>query len=184
MRRRLFAAIVIVVALVLQVIVINRLPLPGGVVPDIVLLAVVALALVHGPLPGLVTGFCAGLIADIVPPADHTIGQYAFVLCLVGYVAGLAQTEMDRSSIMPFIAMVVGAVGGCVLYAVLGGLLGDPRITWAMSRHVVPLTALYDVLLSPFVLYLVVRLGRRFEPIDRDTVLTVGTRTLDRYRTR
>lgn len=184
MRRRLFAAIVIAVALVLQVIVVNRLPLPGGVVPDVVLLAVVALALVHGPLPGLVTGFCAGLIADLVPPADHTIGQYAFVFCLVGYVAGLAQTEMDRSSVMPFIAMVVGAVGGCVLYAVLGGLLGDPRITWATSREVVPLTALYDVLLSPFVLYLVFRLGRRFEPIDHDTVLTVGTRTLDRYRTR
>jgi rod shape-determining protein MreD len=184
MRRRLFAAIVVAVALVLQVIVVNRLPLPGGVVPDLVLLAVVALALVYGPLPGLVIGFCAGLIADIVPPADHTIGQYAFVFCLVGYVAGMAQTEMDRSSVTPFIAMVVGAIGGCVLYAVLGGLLGDPRITWATARHVVPLTALYDVLLSPFVLYLVFRLGRRFEPIDHDTVLTVGTRTLDRYRAR
>jgi hypothetical protein len=34
------------------------------------------------------------------------------------------------------------------------------------------------------VLYLVFRLGRRFEPIDHDTVLTVGTRTLDRYRAR
>jgi len=184
MRRRLFAALVIIVALVLQVIVINRLPLPGGVVPDVVLLAVVALALVHGPLPGLVTGFCAGLVADIVPPPDHTIGQYAFVFCLLGYIAGLAQTEMDRAAVLPFIVMAAAAVGGCVLYAVLGGLLGDPRITWASSRQLVPLTALYNVLLSPFVLYLVFRLGRRFEPADRDTVLTVGARTLDRYRTR
>lgn len=184
MKQRLFAAIAVVVALVLQAIVVNRLPLPGGVVPDLVLLTVVALALVYGPLPGLVTGFCAGLVADIVPPADHMIGLYAFVFCLVGYVAGLAQVEMDRSAVMPFIAMVIGAVGGCVLYALLGGLLGDPRITWDTARHLVPLTALYNVLLSPFVLYLVVRLSRRFEPIDRDTVLTVGARTLDRYRTR
>lgn len=184
MRRRIFAAIVVIVALVLQVIVVNRLPLPGGVVPDLVLLAVVALAIVYGPLPGLVIGFCAGLVADVIPPADHTIGQYAFVFCLVGYIAGMAQTEMERSSVLPFVAMVAGVIGGCVLYAVLGGLLGDPRITWSTARHVVPLTALYDVLLSPFVLYLVFRLGRRFEPIDHDTVLTVGTRTLDRYRAR
>ena len=184
MRRRLFAALVIVVALVLQVIVVNRLPLPGGVVPDVVLLSVIALALVYGPLPGVVIGFCAGLVADIVPPADHTIGQYAFVFCLVGYIAGLAQTEMDRSSVLPFVAMAIAAVGGCVLYAVVGGLLGDPRITWSTARHIVPLTALYDVLLSPFVLYLVFRFGRRFEPIDHDTVLTVGASTLDRYRAR
>lgn len=184
MKQRLFAAIVVIVALVLQVIVVDRLPLPGGVVPDVVLLSVVALALVYGPLPGLVTGFCAGLVADVVPPADHMIGLYAFVFCLLGYVAGLAQDDMERSAVMPFVFMVIGAVGGCVLYALLGGLLGDPRITWDTARHLVPLTALYNVLLSPFVLYLVVRLGRRFEPIDRDTVLTVGARTLDRYRTR
>lgn len=184
MKQRLFAAIVVIVALVLQVIVVNRIPLPGGVVPDVVLLSVVALALVYGPLPGLVTGFCAGLVADVVPPADHMIGLYAFVFCLVGYVAGLAQDDMERSAVMPFVFMVIGAVGGCVLYAVLGGLLGDPRVTWDTARQMVPLTALYNVLLSPFVLYLIVRLGRRFEPIDRDTVLTVGARTLDRYRTR
>ena len=184
MKQRLFAGLVVVAALVLQVIVVNRLPLPGVVVPDVVMLAVIALALVYGPLPGLVTGLCAGLVADVVPPADHMIGQYAFVFCLVGYAAGLAQTEMDRAAVMPFIVMAAGAVGGCVLYAVLGGLLGDPRITWAAARHLVPLTALYNVLLSPFVLYLVFRLSRRFEPIDHDTVLTVGASTLDRYRAR
>lgn len=184
MRHRLFVVLVVLVALVVQATVVNRLPLPGGVVPDLVLLAVIAVALVYGTLPGLVTGFCAGLAADLVPPADHTIGQYAFVFCLVGYIAGMAAAELDRSSLLPFIAMAVGAVGGCVLYAMIGGLLDDPRITWASVRHVLPLAALYNVLISPFVLYFVFRLSRRFEPPDRDTVLSIGTSVTDRYRVR
>src|SRR3954469_12754190 len=101
---RLWAALVMVIALVLQVAVANRLPLPGSVTPDLVLLTVVALALVNGPLVGLVTGFCAGLTADIVPPADHTIGRYALIYCLVGYICGLFTDEMDRSPVTPFIA--------------------------------------------------------------------------------
>ena len=52
------------------------------------LFAVVALALTGGPLPGLLTGFLAGLALDVAPPASHAIGQYALVFCVVGYACG------------------------------------------------------------------------------------------------
>ncbi|HEX2313001.1 MAG TPA: rod shape-determining protein MreD [Thermomonospora sp.] len=161
--RNLTAAAVIVVALVLQVSVANRLPLPGAVTPDLVLLSVVALALTGGPLIGLVSGFCAGLAADIVPPADHTIGRYALVYCLIGYVCGLASDEMDRSSVVPFFAVAAGALAGTVLYAGVGMMLGDPRATWEIVSRVVPLQVLYTVLASPFVVWAVLRVTRRFE---------------------
>ena len=86
-------------ALVLQLTVLDLLPLPGGIAPDLVLLVVVALALTSGPLPGLVTGFAAGLALDLAPPASHAIGAYALVFCLVGYVCGRAAGEIDRSAI-------------------------------------------------------------------------------------
>ena len=51
----------------------RRAPLPGGVAPDLVLLVVVALALSSGPMPGLITGFCAGLALDIAPPVPSSV---------------------------------------------------------------------------------------------------------------
>ncbi|SEG62753.1 rod shape-determining protein MreD [Thermomonospora echinospora] len=161
--RNLTAAAVLVVALILQVSVANRLPLPGAVTPDLVLLTVVALALTGGPLTGVVAGFCAGLAADIIPPADHTIGRYALVYCLVGYVCGLASDDMDRSSVVPFLAVAAGALGGAVLYAGLGMMLGDPRASWQIVSRIVPLQVVYDVLASPFVVWAVLRVTRRFD---------------------
>ena len=110
MSRNVLAAVVITAAMLLQVSVANRLPMPGSVAPDLVLLAVVALALVNGSLPGLVAGFFAGLATDIVPPADHTIGRYALVYCLIGYICGLAAAEMERSPVLPFVAVAAGCL--------------------------------------------------------------------------
>jgi rod shape-determining protein MreD len=160
---RLWTALVMVVALVAQVAVANRLPLPGSVTPDLVLLTVVALALVKGAFVGLVAGFAAGLAADTMPPADHTIGRYTLVYCLVGYVCGLVSAEMDRSSVVPFVAVAAGALIGSLLYAGVGMLLGDPRATWAIISRMVPLSVLYDVLASPFVVWAVLRVTQRFE---------------------
>jgi len=165
--RGLTAALVIAVALILQVSVANRLPLPGDVTPDLVLLAVVALALVNGSLTGVVTGFCAGLAADIIPPADHTLGRYALVYCLIGYVCGMAAAELDRQTFVPFMAVAVGALAGTVLYALTGMLLADPRAAWDVVSRMVPLQVLYDVLASPFVVWAVLRVTRRYNRGDK-----------------
>ncbi|WP_018658312.1 rod shape-determining protein MreD [Actinomadura flavalba] len=165
--RHLSAALILLVALVLQVSVANRLPLPGGVTPDLVLLTVVALALVYGSMTGAVAGFCAGLAADIIPPADHTIGRYALVYCVIGYVCGIASAEMDRQSLVPFFAVAAGALAGTVLYALTGMLLGDPRASWTIVSRMVPLQVLYDVIVSPFIVWAVLRVSRRYERGDR-----------------
>jgi rod shape-determining protein MreD len=163
MSRNVQALIVIAAAMILQVTVANRLPLPGSVTPDLVLLAVVALALVNGSLLGLVTGFSAGLAADIMPPADHTLGRYALVYCLIGYVCGAAAAEMERSPVLPFVAVAAGALAGSVLYSAVGAMLGDPRASWLVVSHILPLQVLYDVIVSPFVVWAVLRFSRRAE---------------------
>jgi rod shape-determining protein MreD len=145
-------------ALILQLSVLDVLPLPGGIAPDLVLLVVVAIALTSGPLPGLVTGFSAGLALDLAPPASHAIGAYALVFCLVGYLCGRAAGAIDRSAFLPLAAMALGVVGGSVLYAVVGVTFGEPGVTSAAARNVLPLSVGYGLLLSPFVLYLVLRL--------------------------
>lgn len=163
MSRNVQAVIVMAAAMILQVTVANRLPLPGSVTPDLVLLAVVALALTGGSLLGLVTGFIAGLGADIMPPADHTLGRYALVYCLIGYVCGAAAGEMERSPVLPFAAIAAGALAGTVLYSAVGMMLSDPRARWPVVSHVLPLQVLYDVIVSPFVVWAVLRFTRRSE---------------------
>ncbi len=158
MRRLLISVAVVAIALLAQVTFVDRLVLPGRASPDLVLLAVIALALTGGPTAGMLTGFAAGLALDVAPPASHTIGQYALVFCLVGYgygrLAGLGEASPVRYVGISAAAAAVGAA----LHAVLGVMLSDPEVTWAAVRHVLPPSLIYDVILSPFVLYAVVRL--------------------------
>jgi rod shape-determining protein MreD len=152
-RRLLLSVVLVLAAIVVQLTVLDRLPLPGGVSPDLVLLVVVALALSSGPVPGMVTGFCAGLALDLAPPSDHIVGAYALVFCLVGYFCGQIAADLESTVLLPLAASAAGAAAGAALYAGLGFLLGDPDVTSQAVRHVLPETVLYDVLLSPFVLY-------------------------------
>ncbi|OPG05110.1 rod shape-determining protein MreD, partial [Microbispora sp. GKU 823] len=85
MKAVVLSVLVVLVAPVLQVAVVNGLSLPGGG-PDVVLVGVIALAPRLRPGAGAFLGFAAGLAADIAPPADHTIGRLALVLCLVAWV--------------------------------------------------------------------------------------------------
>ncbi|GAB3670387.1 hypothetical protein GCM10027589_38890 [Actinocorallia lasiicapitis] len=160
---KLRAFLIILAAIVFQVAVANRLPLPGNVTPDVVLLTVVALALFNGEMVGMVAGFGAGLATDLVPPADHAIGMYALVYTLIGYACGLVSDEMERSQTLPFVAVAVGALLGTLAYAVVGMMLGDPRAAWPLVSRILPLTVLYDLLASPFVVWIVLRLSRRTE---------------------
>src|SRR5690606_39074415 len=59
-----------------------------GVVPGVVLLVVVATALLTDTRAGMISGFFAGLMLDIAPPADHVAGRWALALLVVGYVVG------------------------------------------------------------------------------------------------
>ncbi|MGZ4480084.1 MAG: rod shape-determining protein MreD [Nocardioidaceae bacterium] len=157
------AAAVVVTALALQVTLLNGLPLPGAA-PDLVLVSVVALGLAHGPSFGLVTGAVAGLAADLVPPADHTIGRWTLVLGLIGYAAGLAKGDTRRSAFVPVLVVALAAAGSVLLYAGLGALINDPHITWVAVSEVLTTAVLYDVVLSPFVVPAVLALVRRVEP--------------------
>jgi rod shape-determining protein MreD len=158
-RRLLISVVLCAVALAAQLTVVNRLALPGGAGPDLVLLVVVALALTGGPVPGMLTGFLAGLALDVAPPAGHTVGQYALVFTLVGWLCGRLASLGEESPAL-YVAISAGAAAvGAVLYAVLGVMLSDPEVTWAAVQHVLPPLVVYNVLLSPFVLFGVVKLN-------------------------
>lgn len=148
-RGRLAAALVaVLVALLLQVTVLPPFAWDVGglgVVPDLVLLAVVATALATDTRFATLTGFWAGLLLDIAPPADHLAGRWALALMVVGYVVGRmvhdnagdvgAGSRFAREGgRRPSLSLVLaGAAGGSFvgtsLFALTGVLLRDSGAT-------------------------------------------------------
>src|SRR5262249_35950168 len=134
-------------------------PFPGGSGPDLVVVVVVTLALGSGPRDGALIGFAAGLALDIAPPASNLLGQSALVFCLVGYGCGRLRVTLERSAWLPVAGVALGVAAGEALYALVGVIFGDPDVSWQAVRQVLPAAVFYDLLLSPFVLYAVARLG-------------------------
>ena len=152
-----------------------RLP---GATPDLVLLVVVALALADGPGFGCAVGFAGGLLLDLVPPADGTVGRWALVLTLVGWLAGMYRlTRRARCASVPLRRRWRG--------------IAPPRCSatpgwaccWTIRRSrrpaivaAIPYAMLYDVVLAAFVVPAVGALVRRTgELSDRPPLAGEGT---------
>ncbi|MER6048440.1 rod shape-determining protein MreD [Streptomyces sp. BHT-5-2] len=175
--RILLAAPLAVIALIVQVGILARLHLPGAV-PDLLMLVVVGLALVYGHVGGSLIGFGAGLLADLAPPADHAIGRYALVLCVIGYAAGLTKPDngQHRSATLPLVVVIAAAIGSTLLYAGVGSLVGDTAARHVGLVGLVLSATLYDLLLAPFTVPLVMAVARRTEhdPLATDAGGTTG----------
>jgi rod shape-determining protein MreD len=158
-RKSLVAAalpVALFAAVVVQLTVVNRLPLPGGDAPDVVLLLVAAVAVTSSTMTAMLTGFAGGLALDTAPPVSHYAGEYALVFCLAGYLAARAMAAIsaasggaERDPSICLAVMAVAAAAGEAGKAGLGLLLSDPNVTDPAIRHVLPGAILYDLLLTP-----------------------------------
>jgi rod shape-determining protein MreD len=138
------AAIVFVAAL-LQVTIFATLDIAGGVA-DVLLLALLSIALLRGPVVGAAAGFFAGLLVDVM--TLDTLGVTALLYSLAGYWAGRygETTGRDRSHaplLTVFVATIAIAYAGYGLHFLLGEELSARR-------------ALFETLLPTLVLNLAV----------------------------
>ncbi len=159
MRKAWLAPVLIIVSIGLQLTVLNGLRLPGGGVPDLVLVMVAAIAVADGPLAGLIIGFAAGLCLDLAPPGSLLIGQYALVFCLAGWAAGRLARAAGRRPLWSAVFMAIVVAAAEALSTALGLALEPAQVTSAEVREVLPATIGYDLVLCPLVLYLVVLAG-------------------------
>lgn len=147
-----------------------------GVVPDLVLLVVVAVALATDTRYATLTGFFAGLVLDVAPPADHLAGRWALALTVVGYVIGrlahdntaeVARFEPDGARRPPLALVLVAAAGGSFVgtsvFALTGVFLGDASASVGDLLPVALVALLLDVIAAlvvvPVVWWLLRRLG-------------------------
>lgn len=161
--RTLVLTIVITFAVVLQVALFPHLAY-AGVVPNLALLVVVAAALVRGPEFAAVIGFLSGLAIDLAPPADHVAGRWALALVVVGYLAGRVRQDARTSALAAIVTVAAASFVGTSIFALSGMVLSDPAVPAVEALAVIPTAVVYDVLITPFVLPLMMRLFRRLEP--------------------
>ena len=161
--RGLVLAALVTAAVVLQVAVFSAVSY-DGVVPNLALVVVVAAALVRGPEYAACLGFVGGLAIDLAPPADHVAGRWALALVVVGYLAGRVRPDAGTSAVTAVLTVAACSFVGTSVFTLSGMLLADPAIPVGEALRVIPVAVLYDVLVTPFVLPVVMRLLRRMQP--------------------
>jgi len=152
------AAIVFVAAL-LQVTLFASMDVAGGVA-DVLLLALLSIALLRGPVVGAAAGFFGGLLVDVL--TLDTLGVTALLYSLAGYWAGRygETTGRDRAH-APLLAVLVATIGvafaGYGLHFLLGEELSARR---ALGETLLPTLVLNLAVARPVFALCRASLGR------------------------
>lgn len=128
-----------------------------GVVPDVMVLAVVAVAARDGAETGAAYGFAAGVTIDLF--LEVPVGLSALAYTVVGYGVGMLHTGLMRSAW--WIGPVLGGTGALaagVIFVVVGVILGQEHLLSVRSFLVIPVQALYAAALALVVFPLASRL--------------------------
>src|SRR5699024_1030107 len=167
--RILLLAALLVAALVLQISVFPHLAV-AGVVPDVVGMLVVAVALAEGPRYASGFGLLAGLVLDLAPPAEHTVGRWALAFVLIGYLAGLVRQDAARSVVGTAVTAAACSFIATSVFAISGMLLEDPGVTVGRVIGLLPLVVVYDVAVALALVPLVGGWLARLRERDRQVV--------------
>ena len=121
---RLRVPLVLLMALLLQTTVIERIRI-AGVIPDLMLLMAVAAGITAGAARGAAIGFAAGMLFDLFLRTPMGLG--ALVFTLVGYGVGVINTGVLRSAwYIPMLTSAGASVAGVLLWAGVELVLGEP----------------------------------------------------------
>lgn len=83
---------------------------PAGLArPDLVILVVAAVALLHRPSTGMLVGLLGGWLLDLVPPGAEPLGAGALTYALVGLLLGLGRGLTVASPLLPWVATGLAA---------------------------------------------------------------------------
>jgi len=148
MIRRIRLFLVVVMLVVIQTTVFPHLRVFGAM-PDLLLLATIAVAYEDGPDTGAIFGFSSGLALDLF--LSSPLGCSALSFAIVGYLVGVFQGGMLRPS--GWVAPALGGIGGLagnVIFVVVASIAGDDLLN-GHSVKIIVIASLYDAVLAPLV---------------------------------
>lgn len=149
-------ALVGFLGVVIQLTVVSQISL-FGVTADITSLAVMSIGLLAGSMAGAVSGFCVGLLVDIV--MFQTVGISSLLFITIGYWSGRFRELRDPSH--GLIPLAMGALATTFAgfgMAVIQFLLGvDAPVSWLLIQQII-----LQVLVNCLIALPVYEIVRRF----------------------
>jgi rod shape-determining protein MreD len=145
--------LILLVFLVMELTVLDRLRVFGAG-PDVMLLLAVVAGIVGGPRVGALFGFASGIVLDLF--LETPMGLSALVFCIVGYAVGNIQGGVLRAAWwIPIVTTFVASVAGVLGYAIVATVVGQPHLVTTHLLIVATVVGVFNALVAPIALRLV-----------------------------
>jgi rod shape-determining protein MreD len=141
---------IIVVALLIQLTLINSITILG-LKPDLIMVVVVVFSLLKGEKEGSISGFASGLLQDIF--STGLLGINALAKTVVGFFCGIVKEKIFHEHILfiiPVITFIASFMQSIIIFLLLRAFGIEYNLAWSLKQVALP-EALYSSLLSPFI---------------------------------
>ena len=145
----LLKSAIIVVALLIQLTLINSITILG-VKPDLIMVVVVVFSLLKGEKEGTISGFASGLLQDIF--STGLLGINALAKTVIGFICGILKEKIFHEHILfliPVITFIASIMQSILIFLLLRAFGIEYNLAWSLKQLALP-EALYSSLLSPF----------------------------------
>ncbi|HET6499110.1 MAG TPA: rod shape-determining protein MreD [Coriobacteriia bacterium] len=161
--KRMIPALTVFVGLVLQVGIVPHVAV-AGIQPNILVLGAVTIGMVKGPRAGMVSGFAAGLLSDLL--GTGPVGAAALVFCAAGFLAGSIKenTFADGWSV-PLVVAFFTTLTAEAGYMILLAIVGEGGVTFGGVFMKAALASLYTCAVAVIAYPLVARFLRWERPM-------------------
>lgn len=148
MKRFFITVGVVLLCFLMQTTVFQHIAL-AGMVPNLILIVVVAYGYMRGRLEGMYVGFASGILIDLL--YSDLIGMNAILYVMIGYVAGVCNEIYYRDEVsVPIIIIAISDFAFNFGYYVFQFLLrGRLDIFYYIWRTILP-EVVYTVLIAVF----------------------------------
>lgn len=148
MKRFFITVGVVLLCFLMQTTVFQHIAL-AGMVPNLILIVVVAYGYMRGRLEGMYVGFASGILIDLL--YGDLIGMNAILYVMIGYVAGVCNEIYYRDEVsVPIIIIAISDFSFNFGYYVFQFLLrGRLDIFYYIWRTILP-EVVYTVLIAVF----------------------------------
>jgi len=146
----LLKSAIIVVALLIQLTLINSITILG-LKPDLIMIVVVVFSLMKGEKEGTISGFASGLLQDIF--SIGLLGINAFAKTVIGFTCGILKEKIFYEHILfliPIITFIASLIQSILIFLLLRAFGIEYSLAWSLKQVALP-EALYSSLLSPFI---------------------------------
>jgi rod shape-determining protein MreD len=141
---------IIIVALVIQLTLINSVTILG-MKPDLIMVVVVVFSLRKGEKEGIISGFASGLLQDFF--STSLLGINALAKTVIGFTCGIIKEKIFHEHILfiiPIITFIASFIQSILVFLLLRAFGIDYNLVWSLKQIALP-EALYSSLLSPFI---------------------------------